>query len=641
MDDVKVKISEETEKLKTVSSIKKNSKLASKKLKRGKYADNRPSEYRKAEIFLKFLAKKYQESYDGNMRGLLENDKYLSNDEIELIIEKHLYNNDKKSLEKSLEQVAQNKFDNREKLAFFPNFVALIPLLTEGFNEFIEEVHLPRKSQSTSESELMGDIQGKNSNINIEHLNIFFENAPITKKSLDGLIQLHSPNPNRLITAIEEQFFPHILLPNNEKKAISEGVKNYIMTMSSVIQSGAILMDKSNKTITYLDKVNVLENTNGQVIKADSTKDLSAKIAKKGKGITVYQDHNIMYSLIKNFGKNFSQSFQNTQFQSERKENNLSQGDYELRKLAVNAFVQKLEKVIGKQEGIENLKAQKLDIAQGRFSEMVQINGIEARFYLVKKDDKYLVSLLPKRSESHIQQDLNGYAVTKTDNYNLRNNLRINKKFVGISKKEEANLSEIFTKNGIPQSYITQLKAVLVEQKDVNSTQKKLKIVADKIATNFEGTELKKRQMKDEITRKFTAYTGVLDQATGQIITTGIHKDNVPKSFKGVSLSQDQQRMILDGKTVQLSGIPTQDGKMGYEATIAFNPIKQGLANVPKLVAKSESILPAQREIVEAKKGNETAKTQENKEIINQKNKPEINVESKKVKASNTIKIKR
>ena len=640
MDDVKVEISEDSKEIKTISSVKKNSKSTSKKIKRGKYAENRPSEYRKAEIFLKYLAKKYQESYDGNMRGLLENDKYLSNDEIELIIEKHLDNNDKKSLEKSLEQIAQNKFDNLEKLAFFPNFVAVIPLLTEGFNKFIEEVHLPRKSQITSESEKLGDVQGKSSNINLKRLNTFFENAPITKKSLDGLIQLHSPNPNRLITAMEEQFFPHILLPNNEKKAIAEGVKNYIKTMSNVVQSGAILMDKSNKTITYLDKVSVLENTDGQVVKADSIKDLSEKISKKGKGITVYQDYNIMYSLLKNFGKNFSQSFQHTQFERGEISNNLSSIEYEMRKLAVNSFVQKLEKVIGKQEGIENLKAQKSDIAQGRFSEMVQINGVEARFYMVKKNDKYLVSLLPKRSESHIQQDLNGYAVTKTDTNNLRNNLRINKQFVGISKNEESNLSEIFTKKGIPQSYITQLKAVLVEQKDVNTTQKKLKIVADKIATNFDGTELEKRQMKDEITRKFMAYTGVLDQATGQIITTGINKDNVPKSFQGVSLSQDQQRMILDGKAVQLSGIPTPDGKMNYEATIAFNPIKQGLTNMPKLVAKSESILPTQREIVEAKKGNKTAETKENKESIEKKNKPEISVERKKVRVSNTMKIK-
>ena len=399
MDDVKVEISEETKKLKTASSIKKNSKLAFKKIKRGKYAENHSAEYLKAEIFVKFLSKKYQESYDGNMRGLLENDKYLGNDEIELIIEKHLDNNDKKSLEKSLEQIAQNKFDNLEKLAFFPNFVTVIPWLTEGFNKFIEEVNLPRKSQSTSESELIGDIQGKNSNINIEHLNAFFENASITKKSLDGLIQLHNLNPNRLITAIEEQFFSHILLPQDDKKHITEGVTNYIKTMSNIVQSGAILMDKSNKTITYLDKVNVLENTDGQVVKADSAKDLSAKIAKKRKGITVYQDHNIMYSLLKNFGKNFTQSFQHTQFESGEKSNNLSSIEYEMRKLAVNAFVKKLDKVIGKQEGIEHLKTQKDEMVKGRFSNMIKINDVEARFYLVRQDDKYFVSLIPKRSE--------------------------------------------------------------------------------------------------------------------------------------------------------------------------------------------------------------------------------------------------
>lgn len=615
-----------------------NKDLDFEKIQEGKYA----------ETFLKFLAEKYQESYDGNMKGLLENDKYLSNDEIELIIENHLHKNDKDSLAKSLREVAQNKFDNLDKLAFFPNFVEVIPLLSEGLNKFIEVVNFQRKTQNPTESTILTNnsnplginIEGKVSNINLEYLNSFFENAPITKKGLDGLIQTHSKNPQRLITAIEEQFFPHILLPNDDKKAIYDGVKQYIKTMSEVVQSGAILLDKSKNTFTYLDKVDVLENTNGQVIKSNSAQDLSAKIAKKGKGITVYQDHNLMYSLIKNFGKNFSQSFKNTQFTSNDKEQSLSLAEYELRKLAVNAFVQKLEKVIGKQQGIENLKAQKYDIAQGRFSEMIKINGVEARFYLVKKDDKYVVSLLPKRSENHLQQDVNGYALTKSDSNNLRNSLRINKQFVGISKNDEVNLSEVFTKKGVPQSYITQLKAALVEQKDVNTTQKKIKVIADKIATNFEGTESEKRELKEQITQKFTAYTGVLDQATGQIITTGIHKNNIPKSYQGVSLTQDQQRMILDGKAVQLNGVPTPDGKMNYEATIAFNPIKQGLTSVPVLGAKSETILPEQKEVIEAKKGNETAKTQENKATIEQKNKPEINIESKKNNRSKSNRIK-
>jgi hypothetical protein len=387
MNDVKIEVSEDSLKAATVLNDRENKGLDFEKIQEGKFS----------ETFLKFLAEKYQESYDGNMKGLLENDKYLSNDEIELIIENHLHKNDKTALEKSLHQLAQNKFDNLEKLAFFPNFVDAIPLLTEGLNKFIEEVNLQRNSQNKSES--MENIQGKKSNLNINHLNTFFENAPITKKGLDGLIQAHSKYPQRLITAIEEQFFPHILLPNNDKKAICDGVTNYIKTMSNVVQSGAILLDKSKNTLTFLDKVDVLENAKAQVIKADSAKDLSAKIAKKGKGITVYQDHNIMYSLLKNFGKNFSQSFQNTQFQRDGKQDELSSVEYELRKLAINAFVQKLEKVIGKQEGIENLKAQKSDIVQGKFSEMIQINGVEARFYLVNKEGKYFVSLIPKRSE--------------------------------------------------------------------------------------------------------------------------------------------------------------------------------------------------------------------------------------------------
>jgi hypothetical protein len=391
MDNVKNEITEESKKVKTVPSETENKELDFGKIQEGKYA----------ETFLKFLAEKYQESYDGNMKGLLENDNYLSNDEIELIIENHLHKNDKNSLEKSLQQLAQNKFDNLEKLAFFPNFIDTIPFLTEGLNKFMEGLNSQRKGQNSSESISMDDIETKKSNIHIKHLNTFFENAPITKKGLDGLIQLHCQNPQKLINAIDEQFFPHILLPNDDKKAISEGVKNYIKIISQVVQSGAILMDKSKKSFTYLDKVDVLGNTDGQTIQSDAAKELAAKVTKKGKGITVYQDHNIMYALLKNFGKNFNQSFQNTQFQNQNKPDNFNAMEYELRKLAVNAFVQKLEKVIGKQEGIESLKAQKDKMVKGKFSEMIEINGVEARFYLVKKDDRYLVSLLPKNPQEN------------------------------------------------------------------------------------------------------------------------------------------------------------------------------------------------------------------------------------------------
>lgn len=394
MDNVKIEVSEDSSKTETVLDVKEKKVLDFEKIQEGKYA----------ETLLKFLAEKHQESYDGNMRGLLENDKYLSNDEIELIIEKHLDKNDKNLLEKSLQQIAQNKFDNLEKLAFFPNFVESIPLFTEGINKFIEEVNLQRKNQNTSESASISEVEGKQSNVNIKHLNTFFENAPITKKGLDGLIQLHSQNSQRLINAIEEQFFPHILLPNDDKKAITEGVKQYIKTMSGLIQSGAILMDKSKNTFTYFDKVDVLENNKGQVTKSDSVEDLATKIAKKGKGITVYQDHHIMYALLKNFGKNFNQSFQNTQFKSQDKPNNPNTIEYEMRKLAVNAFVQKLEKVIGKQAGIDSLKAQKNDIIQGKYSDMILINDVEAKFYLIKKDDKYFVSLIPNYSPDKKEQ---------------------------------------------------------------------------------------------------------------------------------------------------------------------------------------------------------------------------------------------
>ena len=273
-----------------------------------------------SESFLKFMAEKYQESYDGNMRELLENDGYLSNDEIELVIEKHLnQKEDKESLQENLKAMAQNKFDNLEKLAFYPNFMESIPLLSEGFSVFIEEIKSVKNEQNKVQDSILDSFQEKSSNIQTNHLQTFFENAPISKKSLDGLIQTHHKYPQRLVSAIEEQFFPHILVPNEDKQAIFEGVRNYIKTMSEVIQSGAILMDKSKNAFTYLDKINILENPSGQKIKADSMEDLSEKIAKKGRGITVYQDHNLMYALIKNFGKNFNQSFKNSQFNENTK----------------------------------------------------------------------------------------------------------------------------------------------------------------------------------------------------------------------------------------------------------------------------------------------------------------------------------
>ena len=39
-------------------------------------------------------------------------------------------------------------------------------------------------------------------------------------------------------------------------------------------------------------------------------------------------------------------------------------------------------------------------MVKGEFSNMIKINDVEARFYLVKQDDKYFVSLIPKRSET-------------------------------------------------------------------------------------------------------------------------------------------------------------------------------------------------------------------------------------------------
>lgn len=604
-----------------------------------------------AESFLKFMAEKFQESFDDNMRGLLENDGYLSNDEIELIIENHLpLKNDKDSFKEKLHEIAKNKFDNLEKLAFYPNFMESIPMLSEGFNSFIEQVNAYKKGLKSSESNGLNekdntaviDIPIKKTNLKIENLELFFENAPITKKSLDGLIQIHHKYPQRLVAAIEEQFFPHILLPNDDKQAIFEGVKNYIKTMSEVIQSGAILMDKSKNRFTYLDKTSILENPLREKIKAESLQSLPKKLAQKGQGITVYQDHNLMYSLIKNFGKNFSQSFKNTQFKGNAKanENKLDAVEYTLRKEAVNAFVNKLEKVIGKQEGIENLKAQKDDISLGKFSDMIKINDVEARYYLIKKGDRYLVSLLPKRSENAIQQDLNGYVITKTDSENLKINQRMGKQFVGISNNDENDLKDYFSVKSIPNNYISQLKAILVEQKDVPSTQKKLNAIAYKIANTYEGTAAEKRDIKTEITQRFVPYTGMMDDATGNIITSNLGKNAVPKSYQGVSLTQDEQKMILEGKAIQLSGILTADGSMSYESTIAFNPIKQSLTNQTNtlpLVAKAESIVPAQREMVESKKGNETKQTQENRVTIRQKDKPEILKNTPKIKSERKI----
>jgi hypothetical protein len=354
-------------------------------------------EGKQSEAFLRFMAEKYQESYDGNMRGLLENDSYLSHDEIELILENH-QKSDKETIKEQLQKTAHNKFEDLEKLAFYPNFMEAVPLLAEGFHSFTQGLKKLKDGQKQENGELGEDFSTKSSQLNIKHLDTFFENAPISKQHLDGLIQKHSPNPNRLMKAMEEQFFPHILLPHDEKQAIQAGIKNYIKTMSQVVQSGAILMDKTHNTFSYLESVNMLEDSPDKILKADSIKDLSEKMPSKKQGMVVYQDHNIMYALIKNFGKNFNQSFRNNRVQSTKKAIQMDDSEYQLRKKAVDKFVKQLEKVVGKQAGVELLKSQTHDISLGKFSEIIKINEVESRFYLVKQKDKFLVSLLPIQS---------------------------------------------------------------------------------------------------------------------------------------------------------------------------------------------------------------------------------------------------
>jgi hypothetical protein len=350
-----------------------------------------------SEAFLRFMAEKYQESYDSNMKDLLENDGYLSNDEFELILENH-QKSDKETIKEQLQKTAQNKFNNLEKLAFYPNFMESVPMLAEGLHSFTQGLEKAKNGQNQANGKIDEDFSTKSSQLNIKHLDTFFENAPISKQHLDGLIQTHSSNPNRLVKAMEEQFFPHILLPHDEKQAIQEGVKNYIKTMSQVVQSGAILMDNTNHTFSYLESVNMLKDSPDKILKADSLKDLSKKIPFKKQGMVVYQDHNIMYALIKNFGKNFNQSFKNNRVQSTKKATQTDDSEYQLPKKAVDKFVKQLEKVVGKQAGVEQLKAQTHDISLGKFSEIIKINEVESRFYLVKQKDKFLVSLLPIQS---------------------------------------------------------------------------------------------------------------------------------------------------------------------------------------------------------------------------------------------------
>ena len=62
------------------------------------------------------------------------------------------------------------------------------------------------------------------------------------------------------------------------------------------------------------------------------------------------------------------------------------------------------------------------------------------------------MSLLPKRSDNVIQQDLNGYVITKTDSNNLKINQRIGKHFVRMSKNDETDLRDYFAFKSIPIS---------------------------------------------------------------------------------------------------------------------------------------------------------------------------------------------
>ena len=98
-------------------------------------------------------------------------------------------------------------------------------------------------------------------------------------------------------------------------------------------------------------------------------------------------------------------------------------------------------------------------------------------------------------------------------------------------------------------------------------------------------------------------------------------KNVIPKNYQGVSLSQDEQKMILEGKAIQNNRILNADGTMNYESTLAFNPIKQGLSTIKSEKNQGISVLKNESKIL--------------------KNIPKIKSEKKTVKLSKLSSIKR
>ena len=121
--------------------------------------------------------------------------------------------------------------------------------------------------------------------------------------------------------------------------------------------------------------------------------------------------------------------------------------------------------------------------------------------------------------------------------------------------------------------------------------------------------------------QRFIPYTGVMDEATGHIIGSHLAKNVIPKNYQGVSLSQDEQKMILEGKAIQNNRILNADGTMNYESTLAFNPIKQGLSTIKSEKNQGISVLKNESKIL--------------------KNIPKIKSEKKTVKLSKLSSIKR
>lgn len=73
----------------------------------------------------------------------------------------------------------------------------------------------------------------------------------------------------------------------------------------------------------------------------------------------------------------------------------------------------------------------------------------------------------------------------------------------------------------------------------------------------------------------FSAYVSI-DPQTNEVIALRADRLSIPKEIKGVTLSDQQYKDLIEGKAVKVEGMTSQDGK-SFDATLQVNVEKEGI----------------------------------------------------------------